>query len=116
MLFRTFDYMFDFFNLKDLVRITQVSKCFYSDIIVRLRHMGVQRTIGASNAFVKDDMPVNQLFITCNTIDNIDELCKLDRRDELALNFSVIELDSKKAITSISFPSSFQDPVPAVVP
>ena len=116
MLFRTFDYMFDFFNLKDLVRITQVSKCFYSNIIVRLRHMGVQRTIGASNAFIKDDMPVNQLFITCNTTDNLGKLCKLDRRDELALNFSVIELDSKKAITSISFPPSFQDPVPAVVP
>jgi hypothetical protein len=78
--------------------------------------MFVQRTIGTSNAFIKDDMPVTQLFITCNTKDNLDELCKLDRRDELALNFSVIELDSKKAITSISFPPSFQDPVPAVVP
>ena len=100
----------DFFNLEDLARITQVSKCFYSDIIVRLRHMGVQRTIGASNASIKDDLPVNQLFITCNNIDNIKELCKLDRRDELALYFSVIQLDLKRAITSISFPPSFQDP------
>ena len=77
--------------------------------------MGVQRTIGASNAFIKDDMPVNQLFITCNTIDNIDKLCKLDRRDELALNFSVIQLDLKKAINRF-LSLQFQDPVPAVVP
>ena len=83
---------------------------------MRRRHMGVQSMIGASDAFIKDDMPINQLLITCNTEDKMHELRRLDRRDEVALNFSVIQSDSVKAITSISFPPSFQDPTPAVVP
>ena len=119
MLFRTFDYMFDYFTWEDLTRMTRVSKCFYSNIIVRSRHMFVQHTIGTSNVIGKDNMPVNQLSITaCATSDNsFTTLSQLNRRDELAL-YSTIESvneDIKKLITSASFPVSFQDPVPAVV-
>ena len=117
MLFRTFDYMFDFFTWKDLTRMTRVSKCFYSNIIVRSRHMFVQHTIGTSNAYVKDDMPVSHLFITCDTA-YTPTLSRMNRCDEFALYSSITDSgneDIKKTIISASFPSSFQDPVPAVV-
>ena len=117
MLFRTFDYMFDFFTWKDLTRMTRVSKCFYSNIIVRSRHMFVQHTIGTSNAYVKDDMPVSHLFITCDTAYS-PTLSRMNRCDEFALYSSITDCgneDIKKTIISASFPSSFQDPVPAVV-
>ena len=36
-LFRVFDYLFEFLSWQDVARITTVSKCFYSNIIVRCR-------------------------------------------------------------------------------
>ena len=36
-LFRVFDYLVEFLSWQDVARITTVSKCFYSNIIVRCR-------------------------------------------------------------------------------
>ena len=67
----------------------------------------MQHTIGKSEAFVKDDMPANQLIITCNIKDSVSELYKLDRRDELVLYSSIDNYNNSdnEDTKRVSFPS-----------
>ena len=99
-----FDFIFDFLTWQELGRLTRVSKCYYSNILVRCRHMFVNHRIGQSNAEINNDMDVNDLKVSFSDVNDL--YLNRNSNDEMFL-YS----EDYSAIRSISFPSSYQMPL-----
>jgi hypothetical protein len=111
-LFMNFDFIFDFLTWQELGRLTIVSKYYYSNILVRCRHMFVNHRIGQSNAEINNDMNVNNLKVTFSFEEQEEEKEEEEVIVRALYSKSIDEmfLYSKDchAISSISFPASYQ--------
>lgn len=105
-LFSTFSYLFEHLSLPDLVRMTRVSKCFYYEVVVRLRHDFVHQRIGSTKTSIMRN--TEKLSITCDG--KSVSTCVSHGKDELA----VYACDSK-GIQSASCPPTFLQPDPNTV-
>ena len=99
----TFEYVFEFLSWQDLARMTEVSKYFYSNVMVRCRKDFMYNRVGES-IVIESDRPAELCIIGSV------QCVSLDRRVELALYSS-----DCSGVSSVCVPLSFQEAAPAVV-
>ena len=91
-----------------MAQLTRVSKGFYSNIVVRSRQQFLHQMLGDATIITKTGVTVDRKLMI--TFADYNDFELLNRSDELALYSR-----DCSGITSVSLPSSFEDPPPAEV-
>jgi len=105
-LFFTFDFFCEFLSILELVRMTRVSKCFYSAIVTRSRHDFLFERLGRANiSVIGNDDDADCLAIVCSC-DAALRSCLPNATDEIQLYSS-----NTSSISSARYPQSFLVPV-----
>jgi hypothetical protein len=103
-----FDFIFDFLTWQELGNFTRLSKYYYSNILVRCRHMFVNHRIGLSNATINNNMDENDLKVAFSDAQDL-FLNRGNSKDEMFL-YS----EDYSAIRFIYFPSLYQSSLDTV--